>query len=199
MKQLASYEGQHCANCGASMQGEFCHECGQSIHSVLKPIHGMLEDTMDIVFHVDGRAVHTIPPLLLKPGFLTLEYFSGRRVRYIAPFRLMFVLSLLAFFVIHLQLDSLSDKIILHNHVPVISSGNDFQDAHSQTEVREQLKRQLAELDRARVAAQRGQTRYGRGRAKNARRGESATYRPWGDPHASSLAGVVPDGDGFND
>jgi hypothetical protein len=152
MKQLASYEGQHCANCGASMQGEFCHECGQSIHSVLKPIHGMLEDTMDIVFHVDGRAVHTIPPLLLKPGFLTLEYFSGRRVRYIAPFRLMFVLSLLAFFVIHLQLDSLSDKIILHNHVPVISSGNDFQDAHSQTEVREQLKRQLAELDRARAS-----------------------------------------------
>ena len=112
MNKLTSYVGQHCANCGAAMQGEFCHECGQSIHSVLKPIHGMLEDTMDIVFHVDGRLVHTIPPLLVKPGFLTLEYFSGRRVRYIAPFRLMFVLSLLAFFMIHLQLDSLSNKII---------------------------------------------------------------------------------------
>jgi hypothetical protein len=152
MNKLTSYEGQHCANCGAAMRGQFCHECGQSIHSVLKPIHGMLEDTMDIVFHVDGRAVHTIPPLLLKPGFLTLEYFSGRRVRYIAPFRLMFVLSLLAFFVIHLQLDSLSDQMILHNHVPVMTDGNAFQDAHSQTEVREQLKQQLAQLDRARAS-----------------------------------------------
>ena len=80
------------------MQGEYCHACGQSIHSVIKPIHGMLEDTLDIVFHVDGRVLHTLPPLFARPGFLTLEYFSGWRVRYIAPFRLMFVLSLLAFF-----------------------------------------------------------------------------------------------------
>ncbi len=151
MHKLTSYEGQHCANCDAAMQGEFCHECGQSIHSVLKPIHGMLEDTMDIVFHVDGRVVHTLPPLLVKPGFLTLEYFSGRRVRYIAPFRLMFVLSLLAFFVIHLQIDSLSNTMI-RGHLPVVTDGNAFEDAHTQTEVREQLKRQLAELDRARAS-----------------------------------------------
>ncbi len=151
MNKLTSYEGQHCANCGAAMQGEFCHECGQSIHSVLKPIHGMLEDTMDIVFHVDGRVVHTIPPLLVKPGFLTLEYFSGRRVRYIAPFRLMFVLSLLAFFMIHLQLDSLSKKMIRGN-LPVVTNGNAFEDAHTQAEVRDQLKQQLAELDRARAS-----------------------------------------------
>jgi hypothetical protein len=99
MKQLTSYEGQHCANCGTAMQGEFCHECGQSIHSVLKPMHGMIEETVETLLHIDGRIVHTLPPLLLKPGFLTLEYFSGRRVRYIAPFRLMFVLCVLAFFV----------------------------------------------------------------------------------------------------
>ena len=44
MKQLTSYEGLHCANCGAAMQGEFCHECGQSIKSVIQPVSHMLED-----------------------------------------------------------------------------------------------------------------------------------------------------------
>jgi hypothetical protein len=47
-----------------------------------------------------------VPPLYTKPGFLTLEYFSGRRVRYIAPFRLMFVFSLLSFFFMHLAINN---------------------------------------------------------------------------------------------
>jgi len=101
-KEIVSFEGVHCANCSAPMQGEFCHECGQSIHTVLRPMHHMVEDTLDMVLHVDGRVIHTLPPLFLRPGFLTLEYFSGRRQRYVAPFRLMFVLSLLAFFMCHL-------------------------------------------------------------------------------------------------
>lgn len=110
-KEIVSFEGVHCANCSAPMQGEFCHECGQSIHTVLRPMHHMVEDTLDLVLHVDGRVIHTLPPLFLRPGFLTLEYFAGRRQRYVAPFRLMFVLSLLAFFTCHLAAGSMN---ILH-------------------------------------------------------------------------------------
>jgi Protein of unknown function (DUF3667). len=95
-----------CANCEAVLQGEFCHECGQSVHSVLKPVSHMLEDAGDIFFHMDERIVHTVPPLYTKPGFLTLEYFAGRRVRYIAPFRLMFVFCLMAFFFMHLAINA---------------------------------------------------------------------------------------------
>lgn len=110
-KEIVSFEGVHCANCSAPMKGEFCHECGQSIHTVLRPMHHMVEDTLDMVLHVDGRVIHTLPPLFLRPGFLTLEYFSGRRQRYVAPFRLMFVLSLLAFFMCHLVVSNMD---ILH-------------------------------------------------------------------------------------
>jgi len=106
-KELMSFEGVHCANCSTPMQGEFCHDCGQSIHTVLRPMHHMVEDTLDMVLHVDGRVIHTIPPLFLRPGFLTLEYFAGRRQRYVAPFRLMFVLSLLAFFMCHMAVNSM--------------------------------------------------------------------------------------------
>ncbi|KAG9609016.1 hypothetical protein KCV01_g4082, partial [Aureobasidium melanogenum] len=65
----------------------------------------LLEDAGDIFFHMDERIVHTVPPLFTRPGFLTLEYFSGRRVRYIAPFRLMFVFCLLAFFFVHVAVN----------------------------------------------------------------------------------------------
>jgi hypothetical protein len=93
-----------CANCTAELQGAFCHDCGQSMKSVIQPVSHMLEDAGDLFFHLDERIVHTLPPLYTKPGFLTLEYFSGRRVRYIAPFRLMFVFCLLAFFFMHLAI-----------------------------------------------------------------------------------------------
>lgn len=104
MKELEPSPVLLCANCTAPLQGAFCHDCGQSIKSVLQPVSHMIEDAGDIFFHLDERIVHTLPPLFTKPGFLTLEYFSGRRVRYIAPFRLMFVFCLLAFFLLHMAL-----------------------------------------------------------------------------------------------
>ncbi|OOG51331.1 DUF3667 domain-containing protein [Rhodanobacter sp. C01] len=151
MKQLTSYEGLHCANCGASMQGEFCHECGQSIHSVLKPVHSMAEETLETVLHIDGRIVHTLPPLLLKPGFLTLEYFSGRRVRYIAPFRLMFVLCVLSFFVFHLVIDQISSKVAAHGFPLVSVNSNAIENAGSPAQVRKALQKQLDGLQNARA------------------------------------------------
>lgn len=108
MNDLEPSAGRLCANCGTPLQGEFCHACGQSIRSVLKPVSHMLEDAGDIFFHMDERIVHTLPPLFSRPGYLTLEYFSGRRVRYVAPFRLMFVFCLLAFFLLHLALGNVT-------------------------------------------------------------------------------------------
>ncbi|MEO8810682.1 MAG: DUF3667 domain-containing protein [Rhodanobacter sp.] len=135
-----------CANCGTPLQGEFCHACGQSVHSVLKPVHGMLEDTLDLVFNVDGRVIHTLPPLFLRPGFLTLEYFAGRRMRYLAPFRLMFALCLLAFFVLPLAMDS--GGALFVPDVNVQDTG--FQRAKTPAEVDRLLKKQLAQLAPAR-------------------------------------------------
>ena len=137
MKSLASHEGMHCANCGTPLVGAFCHECGQSVHSVLKPVHHMVEETVETVLHIDSRILHTLPPLLLKPGFLTLEYFAGRRVRYIAPFRLMFVLCLLCFFTLHLATSAaIKRDVEQHQQHVLLDHGNDFAQATSAQEVR---------------------------------------------------------------
>ena len=147
VNQLSNESVLHCANCATPMQGEFCHRCGQSIHSVLKPMHHMLEETAETFLHVDGRIVHTLPPLLLKPGFLTLEYFSGRRVRYIAPFRLMFVLCLLAFFVGHLALGGM--KLAFGDDKVQVTS-EAFKQATTPAQVDRALQQELTALDHTR-------------------------------------------------
>ncbi|MBD8882400.1 DUF3667 domain-containing protein [Rhodanobacter sp. 7MK24] len=148
MKSLVSHEGQHCANCTTPLVGEFCHECGQSVHSVLQPMHHMFEETVETVLHIDSRIVHTLPPLFLKPGFLTLEYFSGRRVRYIAPFRLMFVLSLLCFFGLHLATSEVIDQGLAKHQQRVLSDrGSDFAQAANADKVHELLDDKINALD----------------------------------------------------
>jgi hypothetical protein len=150
MNELTEAGTVHCANCGTPLEGEFCHHCGQSVHSVLKPVHHMLEDGMDMFLHVDGRIFHTLPPLLLKPGFLTLEYFSGRRQRYVAPFRLMFVLCLLAFFAFHLAVDVVVNKRLAQAGESGTGSKNTFAEARTPQEVEQRLAKQLAGLESTR-------------------------------------------------
>jgi len=148
MKEPTTFEGLHCANCGELLKGEFCHHCGQSVHSVLKPVHHTVEEVVETVLHVDSRILHTLPALFLKPGFLTLEYFAGRRIRYIAPFRLMFVLCLLTFFVLHLVTNEKvshafeqRQAMVLHDH------GQAFAQAASTDDVRKILDSKLKVLN----------------------------------------------------
>ncbi|SEN47476.1 Protein of unknown function [Luteibacter sp. UNCMF331Sha3.1] len=136
-----------CANCATPLQGEFCHECGQSMKSVIRPVSHMLEDAGDLFLHMDERIVHTLPPLYTKPGFLTLEYFSGRRVRYVAPFRLMFVFCLLAFFFVHLAFSGVhfGDKDV----EDALADDNASAIAHATTadEVRRLYEKQAEDID----------------------------------------------------
>ncbi|HEV2540933.1 MAG TPA: DUF3667 domain-containing protein [Frateuria sp.] len=150
MNELTDAGKLYCANCATSLEGEFCHHCGQSVHSVLKPVHHMLEDGMDMFLHVDGRIFHSVPPLLTKPGFLTMEYFSGRRQRYVAPFRLMFVLCLLAFFAMHIAVDVQLEGRGIDLTIGQRVDKDTFADADTPQEVRKELADQLRGLAIAR-------------------------------------------------
>ena len=81
----------------------------------MRPIGSVLGDLLDSVFDFDARIVRTLKPLYLRPGFLSLEYFAGRQVRYVTPFRLFFFLAVLAFFVARLTVqvggDGRSDDV----------------------------------------------------------------------------------------
>ncbi|ABI78150.1 putative membrane protein [Hyphomonas neptunium ATCC 15444] len=87
----------HCRNCGAALEGDFCHVCGQSAQSVRRPFWALLAESLETLFAVDGRLARTVPDLLLRPGRMTRAYLDGQRMRFIPPFRLYVVASLLFF------------------------------------------------------------------------------------------------------
>jgi hypothetical protein len=86
-----------CANCGALLTGPYCAACGQHAHESARGISVLLHDAWHLMTHVDGRFWRTMQMLLLRPGYLTQEYFAERRARYLPPVRLYLVLSVLFF------------------------------------------------------------------------------------------------------
>lgn len=58
-----------------------------------------MREAFEGITHADSRVWRTLWPLLFRPGFLTREYFAGRRARFLPPFRLYLVLSVLFFLV----------------------------------------------------------------------------------------------------
>jgi len=57
----------------------------------------LCQDAWHILTHVDARLWRTLGLLLARPGELTVAFFGGRRARYLPPFRLYLVVSLLFF------------------------------------------------------------------------------------------------------
>ena len=96
---LANTDRRSCRNCGQSMQGSYCALCGQQDKEVLRPFIFFLQEVLRVVFELDGRAYKTTFRLLTRPGFLTREYFVGRRVSYTPPLRLFLTISI-GFFLI---------------------------------------------------------------------------------------------------
>ena len=86
-----------CLNCGHPEPGRFCPACGQEYAELKKPFKELLRDVFDLV-NLDERILHSMGPFLLKPGFLSAEYLRGRRKKYISPFRLFLLMSLIFFF-----------------------------------------------------------------------------------------------------
>ena len=94
-----------CANCGTVLLGPHCYACGQPVKGMVRHLSSILADAADTILNIDSRIFRTLLPLYFRPGYLTNEYFEGRRVRYVTPFRLYFFLSILAFFLMQFALD----------------------------------------------------------------------------------------------
>jgi hypothetical protein len=89
-----------CTNCGGA-SSDYCLRCGerQPGHHDLSVAH-FTHDVMHEFVHVDSKLFRTLRDIVIKPGFVTEEYFAGRKSRYIAPLRLfltLFALQFLAF------------------------------------------------------------------------------------------------------
>lgn len=89
-----------CLNCGAKLEGPWCHACGQPVKGMIRHLKSILHDFLDTVFEYDSRIWRTLVPLYFVPGQITLEYIAGKRIRFVLPFRLFFVLTVVAFLIL---------------------------------------------------------------------------------------------------
>ncbi len=88
-----------CLNCGFPLRGQYCGQCGQRATSRLISLWELIRDAFGDLFELDSRLWRTLAPLLGRPGRLTREYLEGRRARFMPPFRMYLVLSLVFFVV----------------------------------------------------------------------------------------------------
>src|ERR1700704_2643682 len=86
-----------CANCRATLTGRYCGACGQRADTAAHSVGHFLWEAIEALTHADSRVWGTLQPLLRCPGFLTREFFAGRRARYVQPLRLYLILSVLFF------------------------------------------------------------------------------------------------------
>jgi len=94
-RQSADLSGEPCRNCGAVVEEKYCPKCGQLAASFHRPIWSLVGETIADTFTVDGRLAKTLPVLLFRPGRLTKSYTEGKRARFVPPFRMFLLASLL--------------------------------------------------------------------------------------------------------
>jgi hypothetical protein len=90
-----------CPECGGAFVGDYCHHCGEKRPEArdLTVRHFVGEAAKELT-SLDSKVYHTLSALLLRPGFLTLEWVAGRRSRYLKPLNLclgVFAVSLFAY------------------------------------------------------------------------------------------------------
>lgn len=101
---LAAGLADSCPNCHAPLKGNWCYNCGQSQKPIDRFFLSLVSEAFDDVFSWDSRTARTLFALTFRPGFLTTEYFAGRRARYLPPLRLYLISSIVFFFLLSLQL-----------------------------------------------------------------------------------------------
>jgi len=91
-----------CKNCETHFEGHYCPNCGQAVREYDKPFSFIFYNFLGDFFSFDTRFFRSLVALVVKPGFLTKEYFDGRRVRYAPPFRIYIFVSFILFLLLQI-------------------------------------------------------------------------------------------------
>ncbi|MED5620476.1 DUF3667 domain-containing protein [Ideonella sp. BN130291] len=97
-----------CRNCGSELALQapaprYCGQCGQETALHPPTLGEFLHEFVGHYIALEGALWRTLTLLITRPGQLTLEYFAGRRRRYVLPLRLYLTCSFLFFLIIKLM------------------------------------------------------------------------------------------------
>jgi Protein of unknown function (DUF3667) len=94
-----------CRNCGAPAGAKYCPECGQDTAPHPPSAREFLHEFIAHYVAIEGSLWITLKKLVV-PGALTLDYFAGRKRRYVHPLRLYLTASVVFFLVARVFLAS---------------------------------------------------------------------------------------------
>lgn len=96
-----STEEHECLNCHDHYTGNFCPRCGQSAATSRFSMKVAAENFAEAYGMGERGMFRTILDLILRPGYLILDYLRGRRASYFAPFKMYFLLAAVSLLVTH--------------------------------------------------------------------------------------------------
>ena len=87
-----------CKSCGNHFKGNYCNECGEKVLlDEDRSFKTFVSNILIAITFADSTLIKTLWLVISKPGFITDEYTGGRRVKYLKPISLFFVLNLIYF------------------------------------------------------------------------------------------------------
>tara|TARA_B100001250_G_scaffold99045_1_gene83177 strand:- start:149 stop:895 length:747 start_codon:yes stop_codon:yes gene_type:complete len=104
-----------CKNCNSVLHGQFCSNCGQNKEQHVS-FSDIKNDFLDEAFDYDARIFKTLKYLFINPGFLTKEYWKGKRIKYLQPIKL-YILSSVFYYFINSLIKSTQTHFIFANKI----------------------------------------------------------------------------------
>ncbi|WP_343744045.1 DUF3667 domain-containing protein [Chitinophaga sp.] len=98
MKSQHLRSEKNCLNCGTEVPERYCPLCGQENTVQHETFGHLVGHVVADIVHYDSQFLKTLKYLTIRPGFLTKEYWAGRRVRYVNPIKLYVFASFVFFF-----------------------------------------------------------------------------------------------------
>lgn len=96
-----SNEEHECLNCHDHYTGRFCPRCGQAATTSRFSMKVAAENFAEAYGMGERGMFRTIRDLILRPGYLILDYLRGMRMSYYAPFKMFFLLFAISTLVTH--------------------------------------------------------------------------------------------------
>ncbi len=101
-----------CKNCHTHFDGNYCPVCGQGVNDLDRPFGFIFINFVGDMFAFDSRFFRTLKDLLFKPGYLTKQFFDGKRIRYATPTRLFILSSFILFFLLQVYSNQILNRVL---------------------------------------------------------------------------------------
>ena len=102
-----------CPNCETPLRvhDNFCPHCGQENHELKVPFSHLFLELFESIFHFETKFFTTLKIIFSRPGRITLDFWNGKRARYMHPFRLYVFVSLVFFLAANKFADKKAEEI----------------------------------------------------------------------------------------